>query len=146
MGRRGNELLIGSTNGKELACQCRRHKRRRFSPWVGKIPWRRAWQPTPVFLLENPMDRGAGQATAHGVTRVSTTDVTEQQQLWHFFQVWFFQGHFPLHSRILLLPPDPPMLPAVSLGPPFCLERILFSDRGIFSPLSSYSSRPVRPM
>ena len=21
-----------------------------FSPWVGKIPWRRAWQPTPVFL------------------------------------------------------------------------------------------------
>jgi len=31
-----------------------------FDPWVGKIPWRRAWQPTPVFLLENPMDRGAG--------------------------------------------------------------------------------------
>ena len=25
-------------------------KRRRFNPWVGKIPWRRAWQPTPVFL------------------------------------------------------------------------------------------------
>ena len=21
-----------------------------FDPWVGKIPWRRAWQPTPVFL------------------------------------------------------------------------------------------------
>ena len=33
--------------GKESACQCRRH---RFDPWVGKIPWRRAWQPTPVFL------------------------------------------------------------------------------------------------
>ena len=27
--------------------QCRRP---RFDPWVGKIPWRRAWQPTPVFL------------------------------------------------------------------------------------------------
>jgi len=25
-------------------------KRRRFNPWVGKIPWRRAWKPTPVFL------------------------------------------------------------------------------------------------
>ena len=25
-------------------------KRRRFNPWVRKIPWRRAWQPTPVFL------------------------------------------------------------------------------------------------
>ena len=35
---------------KKLACQCRRHKRYGFDPWVGKIPWRRAWQPTPVFL------------------------------------------------------------------------------------------------
>ena len=35
---------------KEPACQCRRHKMRRFNPWVGKIPWRRAWQPTPVFF------------------------------------------------------------------------------------------------
>ena len=25
-------------------------KRCRFDPWVGKIPWRRKWQPTPVFL------------------------------------------------------------------------------------------------
>ena len=31
-------------------CQCGRHKRCRFDPWVGKIPWRRKWQPTPVFL------------------------------------------------------------------------------------------------
>jgi len=42
-------------SGKEPTCQCRRHKRYRFSPWVGKIPWRgipwrREWQPTPVFL------------------------------------------------------------------------------------------------
>ena len=29
-----------------------------FDPWVGKIPWRREWQPIPVFLPENPMDRG----------------------------------------------------------------------------------------
>ena len=33
--------------GKESACQS---WRRGFDPWVGKIPWRRAWQPTPVFL------------------------------------------------------------------------------------------------
>ena len=30
-----------------------------FSPWVGKIPWRRAWQPTPVFLLENAHGQGS---------------------------------------------------------------------------------------
>jgi len=40
----------GGTSGKEPACQCRGHKRHRFNPWVGKIPWRRAWQATPVFL------------------------------------------------------------------------------------------------
>ena len=32
------------------ACQSRRCKRRRFDPWVRKMPWKRAWQPTPVFL------------------------------------------------------------------------------------------------
>ena len=50
----GNILLNmgfpGGASGKEPACQCRRPKRGRFDPWVGKIPWRRAWQPTPVFL------------------------------------------------------------------------------------------------
>jgi len=40
----------GGTRGKELVCQCRRCKRRRFDLWVRKIPWRRAWQPTLVFL------------------------------------------------------------------------------------------------
>ena len=37
-------------SGKVPVCQCRRHKRHRFGPWVGNIPWRRKWQPTPVFL------------------------------------------------------------------------------------------------
>jgi len=32
----------------------RRLKRHRFSPWVGMIPWRRTWQPTPVFLPGEP--------------------------------------------------------------------------------------------
>ena len=40
----------GGASGKELTCQCRRHKRCRFDPCVRKIPWRRAWQPTPVIL------------------------------------------------------------------------------------------------
>ena len=34
-------------SGTESARQCRRQ---RFNPWVRKIPWRRKWQPTPVFL------------------------------------------------------------------------------------------------
>ena len=41
---------ICSTSGKESACQCIRHKRQGFDPWVRKIPWRRVWQLTQVFL------------------------------------------------------------------------------------------------
>ena len=36
---------------KEPTCQCRRGKRHGLSPWLQKIPWWRAWQPTPVFLI-----------------------------------------------------------------------------------------------
>ena len=35
---------------KESTRQCRRYERCRFNPWGRKIPWRRKWQPTPVFL------------------------------------------------------------------------------------------------
>ena len=33
----------GGVTGKEPACRCRRQKKYRFDPWVGKIPWRRKW-------------------------------------------------------------------------------------------------------
>ena len=64
------DLLFGLSRwlrGKESSCQCRRHE---FNPWVRKIPWRRKWQPTPVFLLGNPWTEKACGATLHGVTRV----------------------------------------------------------------------------
>jgi len=35
---------------KEFSCQCRIHKRHGLNLRVGKIPWRRKWQPTAVFL------------------------------------------------------------------------------------------------
>ena len=50
----------GSSAGKESACQCKRHG---FLPWVGKIPWRRKWQPTPVFLPGKSHNRGTWRAT-----------------------------------------------------------------------------------
>ena len=40
----------GGTSGKEPAWQCKRHKRCGLDPLVRKIPWKRVWQPTPVFL------------------------------------------------------------------------------------------------
>ena len=44
----GGRGFPDGTSGK--ASQCRRCKRCGFSPWVGKIPWRKEWLPTPVFL------------------------------------------------------------------------------------------------
>ena len=93
-----HSLVVWNENisGKEPGCQCRRDKRHRFGPWVSKIPWRRAWKPTPVFLpgkshgqrslvdysswgctlqnscLENPMDRGAWRAIVHRVKNSQT--------------------------------------------------------------------------
>ena len=46
-------LVMGSpsgTGGEEPAYQCKRRKKLGFIPWGGKIPWRRDWQPIPLFL------------------------------------------------------------------------------------------------
>ena len=45
-----SQQIFQVSDGKETTCQCRRYRRPRFDPWVGKIPWRRKWQPIPVFL------------------------------------------------------------------------------------------------
>uniref|UniRef100_A0AC11DXZ7 Elongator acetyltransferase complex subunit 5 n=1 Tax=Ovis aries TaxID=9940 RepID=A0AC11DXZ7_SHEEP len=50
------------------------------NPSVRKIPWRRKWQPTLVFLPGDPVDRGAWWATVHGVNKgVGHHLVTKQQ-------------------------------------------------------------------
>jgi len=45
--RNTNLAFLGGSVMKESTYQCRRC---RFNPWVGKLPWRKKWQPTPVFL------------------------------------------------------------------------------------------------
>ena len=40
----------GDASSKEPACQCRRHNKFGFDPWIGKTSWSRKWQPTPVFF------------------------------------------------------------------------------------------------
>ena len=53
--------------------QCRKP---RFDPWVRKIPWRRKWQPTPVFLLE----KSHGQKSLVGCSPwgLKESDTTER--------------------------------------------------------------------
>ena len=70
---------LGSPGGSEG-----KQSSRRFHPWVGKIHRRMEWQPTPGFLLGNPMDRGGWWATVHGVTK-SLTQLCDQHFLIYNF-------------------------------------------------------------
>ena len=59
-------------SGSESACQCRRYRRCGFDPWVGKNPWERKCQPTPVFLpgkFRATENWKTWQAIVHGVTK-----------------------------------------------------------------------------
>ena len=60
----------GGASGKEPACQCKRDKRWGFNPRVGKIPWRRAWQPTLAWGI--PWTEEAGGLHVHRVTKSQT--------------------------------------------------------------------------
>ena len=95
-----NIRLPRGLSGKESTCQCRRWG---FDDWVGKIPWRRAWQPTPLFLPGDCMDRGASSATVHGVVKESRHKLVSKQfhdinlpQFVYPFFCWWILGLFPV--------------------------------------------------
>ena len=64
--------FLGGASDKDPTCQCRRPKKHGFNPWVGKIPWRRAWQLTPVFLPGKSHGQGSLVGTVHGVAKSQT--------------------------------------------------------------------------
>ena len=54
-------VILGTPRRCRTCLAMQETQKTQFDPWVRKIPWRRKWQPTPVFLPEkNPMDRVAG--------------------------------------------------------------------------------------
>ena len=73
------EVTFGKTkvalvSGKEPICQCRRCQIHGFDPWVGNIPWRRKWKPTPVFLPgESHGQRSLGGYSPRGHKELDTT-------------------------------------------------------------------------
>ena len=100
----------GGASGKEPACQCRRYKRWTSNPQVGKIPWRRAWQPTPVFLPgKSNRQRSLAHCSSQGCIESDTTEVTQhahmylQSRVIKFFQdssITYCMSHL---CKILLL-------------------------------------------
>ena len=72
--------LLRWCSGKKSVWQFRRHKRHGFNPWVRKIPWRRKWQPTPVFLPGK--SHGQRSLVGYSPWGQSESNMTEQQE-WH---------------------------------------------------------------
>ena len=70
--------LLRWLSGKESTCQCRRPG---FCLWVGQIPWRRKWQPTPVFLPgKSHGQRSQMGCSPWGRKRVGHNLVTKQRK------------------------------------------------------------------
>ena len=69
-----------------ICLECRRRRRPGLDPWVGKIPCRRAWQPTPVFLPgESHEQRSLAGYSPQGSTGLDMTEVTQ---------------HAPMHKQV----------------------------------------------
>ena len=93
--------FLGCANGKGSTCQCRR---RGFDPWVGKIPWRRAWQPTPVFLPgESHGHRSLAGYSPPGRQESDTAEHTHTHTHRHMcdFEEPFFWSLLPGHQASL---------------------------------------------
>ena len=73
---KGDTGFSDGSVGKEFACQCRRHRRWGFIPWVGKIHWRRTWKPTPGFVPGESY--GQRSLAGYGPRVAKELDMTEQ--------------------------------------------------------------------
>ena len=79
--REVHRKLLRWCSGKESACQCRRCRRHRFDPCVGKIAWRREWLPTPVFLPgESHRQRSLKGYSPWGCKESDMTDHTSREK------------------------------------------------------------------
>ena len=83
-------------SGKESACQCRKHKKRRFSLWVRKIPGEGNGNPLQYSCLQNSMDRGARWATIHEVSKSWTWLSTQMHAHPHTQQCIYIVFHHGL--------------------------------------------------
>jgi len=86
-------------SGKESTCQCRRHRRHGFDPWVGKIPWRKKWQPTSVFLAGKSHVQRVGYSPWGG-KRVGHNLATKQQHEGIYPVLW---GRVPSWELLMVL-------------------------------------------
>ena len=95
-----------------------------FDPWIGKIPWRRAWQPTPVFLSGESF----GQRSLVGYSPWGCKESNTTERL-HFHFILCVGFHMEAPGMIL---------GSRRLG--FCLFVYLLAVLGLFCCLRAFSS------
>ena len=97
---------------KESTCPCRWYTRPGFNPWVGKIPWRRKWLPTPVSLP----GKSHGQRSLAGYTPWDheQLDTTE-----------WLHTHTHTHTHTL-------KIPAIEFRNVYYLVSLILPDRMIW--------------
>ena len=81
----------GGASGEDSSCRCRSCKRHGSDPWLRQIPWRKAWQPTPVFLpgRSHCQRRLAGYRWGH-----KKLEMTEQLSI--YFSILLALRYLPL--------------------------------------------------
>ena len=104
--------------------QCRRPA---FDPWVGKIPWRRKWQPTPVFLPGK--SHGQRSLAGYSLRGCKESDTTEQLTR-------YLTPNSAFLSYILLLEEVIP-------GPSGCQALSLVRGSGEKDTPTGFSGRPL---
>ena len=119
----------GGSAGKEPTWQWRRHKRNGFDPWVRKIPWRRKWQPTPVFWPRE--SHGQRSLVGYSLWGCKESDATE-----HSHTVLLTLTRTPRYTVLCFT--------STSQGLHFCLCCLRIE--GLCNPASSSSVGTIFPM
>ena len=92
-------IAWASLRAQRICLQCRRP---RFNSWVGKIPWRREWQPTPVFLPgESHGQRSLAGYSPQGRKESDTTEWLHFTSL-HFIAISIFISNVPIFVYLSL--------------------------------------------
>ena len=140
---------------KSLPAKCRRCKRHWFDPCIGKISWRRKWQPTPVFLpgkscgqkslaIYNPWGRKELDMTEHTHTHTCNlppTVVDRDRRFctscvhFCFGTCTFYSGSFKLYS--CSSPSNPHFFVGIFLFDPYCFWKPFHLFSGLEFQLSS---------